>query len=702
MRLFLSALAVILGGTFPALAVEPSFDCGQAGSPVEYTICGDPELRRLDAALGKLFKDRRAALSEPQKAAFVQEQRDWARARPQKCAIPASIDRPMTEPERWLWAPCLADVYRVRLAALGEPDVPPDDTAPQDRPGFIHPLCLVRAVGLPMEESGEDPLPAVPLAACNRGFRHVPVLADKENLSAAGLSDHSEEFQVTLLPLVPLPGGDDAVMMRARFADLPGDYSAVYRISRKNGQLVGRPLAGGGETCHGGIFGNVSVVNGKLRVARTIDARRFLGYGATAALPEAAVAGLDDCPTCCYGHAEFDVSLTGDGDPVFVSATVGHFPRESTVPQQQCLDRLATRPGGDLGSMHAFSAADLRRITARYLQDCAAAAPVAQPAAAALDCTRPASPLQHLLCGDRELRRLHDTLEGLVARRRGPLQAAPRAEFDREQQTWAAGHRDCGVPATGGKPGLRQTWEWAPCLAARYRARVTALGQPEPTPEPFKVIHPMCVMATAGGVTGKPEVVALADCNHGYSHMAAVQDGTLISLPGTDEGTPSIDYRRIAALPDGGSAVLLLYGAGDRQHSEVWNMMVAQGVMTGRKLIEGGDNCRGGIFNVTVNGDRLSVESNATPADLAGAAGLPDCPTCCYGTMTREYPAAGGNGVVVSATLAAAQAATALPGPNARQACLDRLAGRARPLALDAAALGDLRRRFARDCGPGP
>lgn len=701
MRLFLSVLAMILSGAAPALAIDPSFDCDKAAAPLEYTICGDAELRRLDAALGGLFKERRAMLPEAKKAAFVQEQRDWARARLQKCAIPASIDRPMTEPERWLWAPCLADVYRVRLAALGQPDVPPEHAAPQDQPGFLHPLCLVRAVGLPMEESGEDSLPAVPLAACNRGFRHVPVLRDKDSQTAAGLSDHFEEFHVTLLPPVPLPGGDEAMVMRAKLAGLPGDFSAVYRLSRRNGQLTGRALVAGGETCHGGIFGDVAVVNGKLRVASAVDALRFLGYGATAALPETATAGLEDCPTCCYGYAETDYPLTPGGEAVFVSATVGHYPRESTVPQQQCLDRLATRPGGDVSAVHSFSATDLRRLTARYLQDCIAAAPVA-PQATGLDCARPGTPLQHLVCGDRELVRLHGNLETLVAQQRGMLPTAQRAAFDHEQQAWTANHRDCGIAATGGKPDLRQRWDWAPCLAARYRMRVTALGLPEPTPEPFKIIHPMCVLAAAGGVTGKPEAVPLADCNHGYSHMAAVQDGTLISLPGTEEGAPAIDYRRIASLPDGASAVLLQFGDGDRQRSSVWSMTVANGVLTGGKLIDGGDNCRGGIFNVTVAGGRLQVESNATPAGLIGAtSGLPDCPTCCYATILRDHPVTGGAGTLASASLAPLAADSPLAEAKGAMACLNRLTDSTRPRRMDAAALADLQARFDRDCRAG-
>lgn len=82
---------------FPAFAA--SFDCTKAASPVEYFICGSPEISRLDDDLMQAY---RAALREPSReAALRQEQRQW-----------------LQERNRCTYAICVKEAYETRLHAL--------------------------------------------------------------------------------------------------------------------------------------------------------------------------------------------------------------------------------------------------------------------------------------------------------------------------------------------------------------------------------------------------------------------------------------------------------------------------------------------------------------------------------------------------------------------------------------------------------
>lgn len=83
-RLFVPTVALaMLGTTGAALAVSPSFDCGNAKGQVEQLICKDDTLARLDRETTRLYGmalDARS-LPAPQKKTLLAEQRGWIKGR---------------------------------------------------------------------------------------------------------------------------------------------------------------------------------------------------------------------------------------------------------------------------------------------------------------------------------------------------------------------------------------------------------------------------------------------------------------------------------------------------------------------------------------------------------------------------------------------------------------------------------------------
>jgi uncharacterized protein len=64
---------------------SPSFDCHQAQSPTELTICGDNELSLLDSQMAVAYRTTMARASSGQASVLKQSQREWLRDRAQQC-----------------------------------------------------------------------------------------------------------------------------------------------------------------------------------------------------------------------------------------------------------------------------------------------------------------------------------------------------------------------------------------------------------------------------------------------------------------------------------------------------------------------------------------------------------------------------------------------------------------------------------------
>jgi uncharacterized protein YecT (DUF1311 family) len=82
-----------------------SFDCSKAQTEVEKTICGDPQLSKLDEKLGKVYRSTMGTAAD--KKALRIEQQGWLAERTASCGA----DRR-----------CLTQQYEQRIAALSSGD----------------------------------------------------------------------------------------------------------------------------------------------------------------------------------------------------------------------------------------------------------------------------------------------------------------------------------------------------------------------------------------------------------------------------------------------------------------------------------------------------------------------------------------------------------------------------------------------------
>jgi uncharacterized protein len=106
-----------LAGALCAFVVEPargaSFDCNKAATEVEFAICGNAELSRMDSALGEIYRERAA-----QDSTIRQDQIAWIRERNRRCGGSTA---------------CLKDALEARVAQLRGDATPVAAPAPTER-----------------------------------------------------------------------------------------------------------------------------------------------------------------------------------------------------------------------------------------------------------------------------------------------------------------------------------------------------------------------------------------------------------------------------------------------------------------------------------------------------------------------------------------------------------------------------------------
>jgi uncharacterized protein len=117
-RLRLVACALLMAAAArPASAQDgnarPSFDCAEAGTPLEMLICADPALADLDRALADSYHAALATRVGEAQLLLREEQRVWAQRRSATCGLEGD---PGTEANDAIG--CLAALYRARIAEL--------------------------------------------------------------------------------------------------------------------------------------------------------------------------------------------------------------------------------------------------------------------------------------------------------------------------------------------------------------------------------------------------------------------------------------------------------------------------------------------------------------------------------------------------------------------------------------------------------
>jgi uncharacterized protein len=367
--------AASLGWT-PVRVGQASFDCLKAAAPIEQLICSDPQLLTLDGALGDAFATYQRRLPDKDRAGALVEQRSWLAARLKQCGVPTKEEE--VEPEvRWRTAPCLEEMYRARLAALGAPTETPPPLPQTAEPGFIHPACLWTIVEQDSEEqAAAAPAPRIPLAACARGSRHIPVSAGNEgSFSAPGAVDGYPTWLSYRL-LGELPDGRDVAAVWYSSGGT-GQFSELYLLRRaptpdhRDVVLSGELIGGGGDRCNGGVEQAKLVDAHTLEVDYSVTPLDLLSE-ADDEVAERAFDDLPSCAICCIGtvRRRLDVSTRKE---TIVSATVAQFPGDEMVSGgsgsvQSCFDGLVRKVAGPLP--HTFSADELTALARTFAETC--------------------------------------------------------------------------------------------------------------------------------------------------------------------------------------------------------------------------------------------------------------------------------------------------------------------------------------------
>lgn len=356
MRLIVLATAAILSlAATPARADGPSFNCDKAGAPAEHLICADGELIRLDALLGETYSKRRSATPEAQRKALLDQQREWLKSRLLRCGITSQGGEP-DEQQKWAWAACLADRYRERLAVLGVTD--PAAREPTAS-GYIHPLCLQRAIGSVVGDNDAKPTPR---QACNNAHRHIPVEAfEGDGWSAMGGGVDRESISYRRVGTL----ADGAEVIQVHFwGGGTGQFSGIYKLNRKGDTLIGSPLAGGGDRCNGGITETQVLRGDVVRVTHMATAADLFG----ALLPESSTGSdaLPACAICCYATTTVDYPPGQPGQ--LVSVTIdGENDTPDDEPALRCLNRVF---GMVKGKSRTLTATEARTTARRYIKEC--------------------------------------------------------------------------------------------------------------------------------------------------------------------------------------------------------------------------------------------------------------------------------------------------------------------------------------------
>ncbi len=371
------SFAVLMLGSTDIAAQEASFDCLKAAAPIEQLICSDPQLVKLDGAVGEAFAAVRQRLPEQDRAGALAEQRAWLSQRLKQCQVPAKGGEEVALDVRWRAAPCLDEMYRARLATLGAPAEPPPNPLPQSaEPGFIHPACLWQLIEQDPDEKTKSP-PRIPLGACALGNRHIPISPGEEgSLSAQGAAEGFPTWLSYRL-LGKLPDGRDVAIVWYSSGGT-GQFSEIFVLQRtptaglREIVLSGELIAGGGDRCNGGIERTKLADGQTLQVDYNLTPLDLVSE-ADEDVAEQAFEDLLSCAICCIGTVRRRVDLASKKETT-ISATITQFIEAEMAANggpksvQACFDRLVRKAAGPLP--HTFPPAELAALAQSFAKTC--------------------------------------------------------------------------------------------------------------------------------------------------------------------------------------------------------------------------------------------------------------------------------------------------------------------------------------------
>jgi len=340
----------------------PGFDCGQATRPLEVAICTNAVLAALDGALGAAYAARSNSVPSTTRARLAEEQRGWLRSR-LDCPIPADPDR--DRPGMWAAVPCLTELYRARIVALG--GIVPAFARPVATE-ILPPLC----VGALLERR---PPYAIDTAACRIALRHNPIDQREDGFRFQANTDFRDQAEEVGFRQVGTLEDGSAVLLVTNNSGGSGRFTSMLRVRRTRDRLaLEAAMDNGGDRCDGGVREATLLDERHLLVVVNVTPRRLAALadaeswaaGRAAPAPDDRLDGLPEAPIACIGHAIYALDVF-DGQARLLGAVLRQSPREFDMGRLSgCLaDAIRTARVTPPGPMDGAALGEMRRMFQR-------------------------------------------------------------------------------------------------------------------------------------------------------------------------------------------------------------------------------------------------------------------------------------------------------------------------------------------------
>lgn len=341
-------------------ASAPSFDCNNASTTLETIICEDGIIASLDTQLADAYSKKAKALSAQEAKSLLSQQRQWLKRRYSECKISRGESDPTTDLQ-WAVAPCLAGLYRKRLADFGvTTSQPAADGGISARTGFIHPSCLYLVVGVGSwyQQNPDPPMKELPINACNKGRSHWPTRQNGKFITSLGNDDgdFGQEFGYWFagrledgreLAVVSYWGGG------AMF------NTAVVAITKKTksgqGWMSADVIYDGGDRANGGILDARPIAGGAIVEIEITPMDVLEEIGANSSDAQAS-----GCTLCRAGSEEIVLNFAKKSESVSSIKIDRRMKNQTGSESLKCLDAVVDSRGSEYP--HVFKEAQLASL----------------------------------------------------------------------------------------------------------------------------------------------------------------------------------------------------------------------------------------------------------------------------------------------------------------------------------------------------
>jgi hypothetical protein len=327
---------------------------------LENIICEDGVIANLDTQLADAYSKKAKVLSVQEAKSLLSQQRQWLKRRYSECKITPGESDPTTDLQ-WAVAPCLADLYRKRLADFGVTiPQPATDGGISATTGFIHPSCLYLVVGVGswFQQNPDPPMKELPIDACNRGRSHWPMRQNGKFITSLGNDDGDFHQEFGYWFTGRLEDGRELVVV-SYWGGGTMFNTAVVAITRKTksgqGWMSAEVIYDGGDRANGGILDARPIAGGAIvEIEMTpLDVLDEIGADSN----DARASG---CALCRAGSEEIVLNFAKKSQSVSSIKIDGRMKSQTESDSLKCLGAVVDSRGSEYP--HVFKKAQLASL----------------------------------------------------------------------------------------------------------------------------------------------------------------------------------------------------------------------------------------------------------------------------------------------------------------------------------------------------